>query len=549
MGPFWTQLFSGDTPPALLTQALDELPSAGDGDLGQGFHALSTWLAGWASRQHDEGTKRDRAAGFRKPSHESAWAWRIPFVDKQCNALLSPDEMAFVDACLDRGLYSGQKLPGIPCDAIELAFRRGVPNLFQALVLAPNAPSVESLARRQVDGPNGEAVPWLVWAARHGDGRFVSALLAKGLDPQASTAHGETALFDCKTAQAVDALLKAGCPFEQLSNSNRSVLAHWFSPSGGLYGHQASAIEAPEGRLAELGLGLSRFAPVPSNFSDAQKMAQGFIDVGWVLPKVEVTEGGKAWPLSTFLARKALMPETRVQQLLPLIHVAARQGFLADSAVATQRGWPDRGWIALALFHRLTTDWAPDEPAGWWNRVSPVVGKGFELGTDWWFDPAVLADALLVTQKLKLSKNRSRQGPVNQAWGAWLGRVWSAWEAGSSGPSEEQVCQVFERLRTSGVVLSKYVCHDFMARCPGHALTRLTFLCGLDGFKLSLAEAQSLSRTLGQGPIAPSVPLPLLNRTLALLHPISSELAVPVRAAIMEKSLTSPSPGGARVRF
>lgn len=542
MGRFWASFFRGTTSVPLLIQALEEFPEHAC-DVGDGSHALSVWLEAWVLRQYAEECERHRKQGIRKPRRATAWEWRSPWTSSSTPSLdLSSQEMAWVQACLAAGMRPTQRLPALPCDAVELAFRWALPNLFQALVQALTPAEVEQLESRRVTAEGWRDLPWLMWAAKHHHPDFLRALLGQRLSPHALTAKGENALFFARSSSAVAALVKSGVSVLHVSRPGRCVQAHWLSSQGLLSVREAGGL--PPGVLSAVGLGLGmrRIDCPRAERKEAEHIALAFEQSGLPLPSCTVQDQGRSWPLSTYIAHQSLRPQGRIGGLLPLAVVASRQGFVAGPTVATVKGWPDRGWVFLALIYRLSKDVSfhtGKRDVAWWASIDTMVGAGFGEDQTWWFSPALVQDALVVTRKAL--KRPELVASIAAAWAAWFERVWQAWEQGTSSPEEAPACRVLDEVLNSGVQLDRAVIASFLSRCPHSSRMAWHLLAGLGCSSLMPVERVMWGTRLAEGPLPPVEP-PLCPSVLARGREFLTDLTPGVVARLKALELRSALP-------
>lgn len=553
MGRFWASFFRGTTSVPLLIQALEEFPEHAC-DVGDGSHALSVWLEAWVLRQYSGECERHRKQGIRKPRRATAWEWRSPWTSSSAPSLdLSSQEMAWVQACLAAGMRPTQRLPALPCDAVELAFRWALPNLFQALVQALTPYEVKQLESRRVTAEGWRDLPWLMWAAKHHNSDFLRALLKQGLNPHALTAKGENALFFARSSRAVAELVAACVSVFHVSKTGRCVQAHWLSAQGLLRVREAGG--PPPGVLGAVGLGLGmrRIDCPGAERKEAEHIALAFEQSGLLLPYCTVQDQGRSWPLATYIAHQSLRPQSRIDGLLPLAVVASRQGFVAGPAVATVKGWPDRGWVFLALIYRLSKDvsyHAGKRDVIWWASVDPLIGAGFKEGRAWWFSPALVEDALAVTRKAL--KRPELVASITAAWAAWFERVWQAWEQGASSPEELQACQVLDGVLSAGVRMELTMVTSFLNRCPHFSRMAWHLLAGLGCSSLMPVERVRWGTQLAEGPLPPVEP-PLCPSVLArgrtLLTDPTPGVIARLKALELRSALPNVQDSAPRARF
>lgn len=553
MAAFWTAFFEGTESVPLLIQALEEVPGLGATDLGDGTHALSAWLEGWAQRGFAAEWEHTRQLGRRTRIYPDPWTWRSPWCPpEEVSQDLPADQMALVSAFLGKALSPAQRLRSMPCDGVELAFRRAIPNLFQALVASPDGPSLEDLEARRVTAGGWSDLPWLLWAAQMSDPAFLLALLSKGMNPHVTNERGENALFFARTHVALQALLNAGTLLDQLSHAGLSAQAHWFSPQGLMRSGPLVDSGAWVGKAAHLVLGMARFATHEEEWQTVERIASGFVGAGFDLPSYTVTARNKPWPLATFLAQQGLRQNGRIQSFRPLVMVASTQGFLQDSGQETLKGCPDQGWLFLALLYRLSKDCSAQTPrdVAWWDGVDPLIGKGLAVGSDWWQSSALLKKALVLSQRT-LKQAPLRSG-ISGAWGTWFERVFQAWEHGSRGPAEEVVCAVLDDLVRIGVRVEKSVVLSFLTRCPGQGRLGWHLIAALPSMGLSMPETVGWAARLAEAsppPMVPPLKKGIVQAARGLLPMPSDKVAAHFKALALSEGLPAQGPSRPRGRF
>lgn len=550
MPTFWTSLFEGTDSVPLLIQALEEHPSLTEGDLGDGTHALSAWLEGWAHRSHATYCKDLRKLGLRKPAYATALAWRSPHYSPESPQDLPEEAMQLIRACLDRGMSPLQRLRTMPCDALTLAFCWGVPNLFQALVESLSPDDVHALSHRQMSNDVWQDLPWLMWAAQHPSPVFLSALLSCGADPHVLTRKGETALFFAKHVSSAQALISAGVAIEQPSRTGRSVLAHWLSANGLIRFCSGPVQQGHWESGAQLFLGFRRFDSAPSHLRVAQTFASAFVASGQSLPAMAVVEAHKTWPLPTYAARQALSPLGRVSDLLPMVQVAATQGFLARPDIQTVQGWPDRGWVVLALLHAFRSRVFMGEPTmPPHENMDPLIEAGWGVEGRWWAHPGLLDDALVITQKA--IRRTALREPLALAWGAWFERVWENWAQGGNALDENRVCACLQALLVAGVPLEKDVVRGFLKTPLEKGWVAWHLATNIDAFHFLPGERHQWATRLVEGPIPTGrvMPAEMVEKVRALVSPPSALVEARLKELWLEERLPAVSPFVPRQRF
>jgi len=550
MPSFWTALFEGTDSVPLLIQALEEHPDLTGGDLGDGTHALSAWLEGWAQRSHVAYCAELRKVGIRKPGYATAWSWRSPYYSPESTGNLPEESMRLVRVCLERGMSPLQRLRTMPCDALTLAFCWGVPNLFQALVGSLSPAEVHALSHRRMNNDVWKDLQWLMWAAQHSSPVFLSSLLEHGADPQVLTEKGENALFFAKSTPVAQALLRAGVAFEQPSSAGRSVLAHWLSASGLIRFCFGPVEQGGWESGAQLFLGYRRCDSPASHLKVAREFASAFVASGQRLPDMTVVESHKTWPLVTYASRQALSPLGRVSQVLPMVHVAATQGFLAHPTVQTIQGWPDRGWVFLALLHALRSRVViGEETMPSHEVVDPLIEAGFGVEGPWWAHPGLVHDALVITRKAL--RGPALREPLALAWGAWFERVCQDWAQGREALGETAVWDCLQGLLLAGVPLAKEVVQGFLKTPLEKGWVAWHLAAHLEAFDFLPGERHQWATRLVEGPIPNGrvLPVEILEKVQALATPPSPLVEARFRELRLEEGLPAVSPSPQRLRF
>lgn len=418
---FWERLFSAPDAYGLQLQAIEDGFLRPGACLEDGRCALAVWLQAQAQRRYDEDGERARKSGLKNNPRQSPWELRSVY-SVQETGWFSEAALAVLQALVRQGANVMSEVPEAGVPSIELGFRLNEPEAVRLMLTSSVAPDPAFFMEPRLPAEKGVRVSLLDWAASCQDPRYLEALRDHGVPLDGIDEKGRSLLFRARNAKVASCLVAAGLSTSRLDKKGTSVMAQWMRQVS------CSTLVNPgpvlEGDLAWTAGALCRGVPAYVDSNEAARLSNLLVSGaetvllahGLTLPQVTVADGKgwKAkWPLPVFFAKESLASAGGMQSIRPLVDLGAKQGWLQQLDQETVRGARDRGWLALACWRELSRSH--------YSRSAVLLeraGKALRMGTDWWLDPGVVAEAGRLTRNLiKRSPYRSALGA---AWGNWL---------------------------------------------------------------------------------------------------------------------------------
>lgn len=440
---FWSQLFSGPTPPESLGLALkaDIVPQSLVDEYGKEW--LEAWLSSFSERMTAERNPRHRPwHRAQQAGTYSRWQLTPEEMAPRRKDLGSEDPDAGLVSVLEgfhaRGLdlcLPLKTLKDLGGDVVGACVALNLPAGIDFLATLPDnvRPRAEDLNGRSTPFPVHKErieLPWLHAAALGWQDGLLESLLDYGLDPNTRDRKGQTALFYARSPAAVRALLEAGADPTLEDHQKKTAPMAWDLAREDTFIARIKSKDLQD-TLAKAGVKVAldsskavlHVAKGPHISNGVEEWAGKLPDTGRPLHEARLDPGGAwrgEWSPASWLGLQVLRDEVGpYHHHIP--YLLERDDFLSPVDYSPRAKMSERGLLGLALAYLSADPRLPyaDPRNGLHQKIWARLGKEW-FWSKQWQEPIQATSAYLLGLK---STPESIRLAINRAWMSEIGRL------------------------------------------------------------------------------------------------------------------------------